>query len=271
MKTMIRERRGTDAIQEAFERARRAQRPALITYLTLGFPTAGESLELVPALQAGGGDLIELGVPFSDPVADGPTIQHAAQVALQQGMTPEGCFDLVSTLRERGVTVPLVLMGYYNPILSYGLEAYGRRCAAVGVDGLIVPDLPPEEAGPLRGVCDAEGLALIYLVAPTTQEARIATLAQETRGFLYVVSRLGITGAGNAPAQAELRERLAVIRRHAKTPVAVGFGLSQPQQIRGLAADVDGLIVGSAIVSRAPEGAECVREYVRSLYRALRG
>ena len=271
MKTTAPGRRGIRAIKDAFDTARRQHRPALITYLTAGYPTESATLELVAALQEGGADLIELGVPFSDPVADGPTIQQAAQVALQEGITPERCLELVSVLRQRGLNAPLVMMGYYNPIYAYGLDRYAQRCATVGADGLIVPDLPPEEAGPLREACDAHELALIYLVAPTSSETRIAALAQQTRGFLYVVSRLGITGAGKAPAQAELCERLAVIRRYATTPVAVGFGISRPDQVRDLAGDVDGLIVGSAIVSRAAEGTDAVRTYVQSLRRAMTG
>lgn len=261
---------GVEAIGRAFARARSQGRAALITYLTLGYPSPKESPALVRALQAGGADLIELGVPFSDPLADGPIIQQASHQALQAGMTPRGCLELVSRLRQGGVEVPLLLMGYYNPIHAYGLEAYARDCAHAGVDGLIVPDLPLEEAGPLRAACEEEGLALVFLVAPTSGEERIARIAAATRGFLYLVSRLGITGMGQGPGE-ELAEQLALVRRHARTPVAVGFGLSRPEQVRRLASQVDGLIVGSAVVERAAEGPEALCEYVRSLCAVLRG
>jgi len=172
---------GHKAIRMAFSSARAQGRCALITYLTLGYPSRAGSLELIPALQAGGADIIELGVPFSDPVADGPTIQRASQAAIEAGMTPSGCLELAAQLRKNGVTLPLVLMGYYNPIFSYGLEAYARDAAGAGVDGLIVPDLPPEEAEPLQSACRNEGLALIFLVAPTSDKARIAALPRSLR------------------------------------------------------------------------------------------
>lgn len=259
---------GLARISAAFERARAEGRTALITYLTLGYPSPAASLELVPALQAGGADLIELGVPFSDPVADGPTIQQASHAALGAGVTPRLCLELAATLRQRGVTPPLVLMGYYNPIYTYGLQAYAQDCAAAGVDGLIVPDLPPEEADPLREACQREELALIFLVSPTTGPQRVARIAAATQGFLYVVSRLGTTGAGHGPGE-ELSSRLAIVRHHARTPVAVGFGISRPEQVRALASLADGVIVGSGVVERATEGADVLRSYVSSLRAAM--
>lgn len=262
--------RGIEAISRAFAQARAQGRAALITYLTLGYPSPEESPALVSALQAGGADLIELGVPFSDPLADGPIIQRASHQALQAGMTPRGCLELVSRLRQAGVEVPLLLMGYYNPIHAYGLEAYARDCALAGGDGLIVPDLPLEEADPLRAACEKEGVALVFLVAPTSGEGRIAQIAAATRGFLYLVSRLGTTGTGRGPGE-ELTKQLALVRAHARTPVAVGFGLSRPEQVHQLAPQVDGLIVGSAVVERAAEGPEALRKYVRSLRVALQG
>ena len=259
---------GVAAIRAAFDAARQQSRCALITYLTLGYPTVADSLELIPALEAGGADIIELGVPFSDPVADGPAIQRASQEALQAGATPVRCLELVAQIRQVGVTVPLVLMGYYNPIYSYGLEAYARDCAVAGADGLIVPDLPPEEADPLRDACQRSGLALVFLVAPTSNASRIASIAQATTGFLYVVSRLGTTGGASGPA-GELAGQLEVVRRYAKTPVAVGFGISQPDQVRALAPQVDGVVVGSALVERASKGADALRRLVSTLRAAL--
>ena len=261
--------KGAERIGQVFATARADGRSALITYLMLGYPSPEETLALVPALQAGGADIIELGVPFSDPVADGPTIQAAGQVALQQGVTPQTCLGLVAELRSKGVTVPLVLMGYYNPIHSYGLDAYVKGCVDAGVDGLIVPDLPPEEAGPLRDVCLTNGLALILLVAPTTELFRAVEIADLTSGFLYVVSRLGITGTALDPGE-ELAQRLSVLREGASVPIAVGFGISTPEQARALAGQADGIIVGSAVVRAAAEGSpDRVRKHVASLVQAL--
>jgi tryptophan synthase alpha chain len=268
MRTSEATRTGIQAVAHAFEQAHLQSRAALITYLTIGYPTPEATPGLVHALQAGGADLIELGVPHSDPVADGPAIQRASQVALQAGVTPRSCLEQVQTLRRAGVTVPLLLMGYYNPILNYGLAEYARDCHEAGVDGLIVPDLPLEEADALAAACAQHGLALVYLVAPTTSEARLARLAAATSGFLYVVSRLGTTGTGRAPTQ-DLDAHLALARRYARTPIAVGFGISQPDQVRALRDKADGIIVGSALVERAVQGPQALQELVASLKAAL--
>jgi len=267
MTTSARVEVGRAAIQGAFGHARAERRCALITYLTVGWPSPEATPELVAALEAGGADIIELGVPFSDPVADGPTIQRASHAALQAGITPRACVEAVAQLREAGMSAPVLLMGYVNPIVSYGLRDWAADCARAGVDGLIVPDLPPEEALPLRAECDKRGLALVFLVAPTTPPARVAHIAGETRGFLYVVSRLGITGAG-VTLDDGLRAQLAAARQHARTPVAVGFGISQPEQVRALASLADGVIVGSAVVERAVEGTAALQDYVASLRAA---
>jgi tryptophan synthase alpha chain len=259
---------GVSAITQAFAVANTQGRPTLLTYLTLGYPTREASLELIPAMQRAGADIIELGAPFSDPIADGPTIQAASQVALQAGITPGGCLSLAAELREQGVSVPFVMMGYYNPILSYGPTAYARDCASAGIDGLIVPDLPPEEAGELSAACQVQGLALIYLVAPNTSDERLRYLAASTTGFLYVVSRLGTTGSGQSPT-AQLTERLEQVRQVSRTPVAVGFGISRPEHTRALVGAVDGVIVGSAVVERAPLGVAAVERFVGELRRAL--
>jgi tryptophan synthase alpha chain len=262
------EPRGVESIGAAFRAAQAEGRCALITYLTAGYPSAGDSPGLLCALEAGGADVIELGVPYSDPVADGVMIQRAGQVALQGGMTPRGCIDLVACARQDGLRAPVLLMGYYNPIHAYGPEAFVRDCATAGVDGLIVPDLPPEEAGDLDAACARHELALVFLVAPTSDDERIARVAAKTGGFLYVVSRLGTTGVA-ADAGHSLAGYLDRVRRHARTPVAVGFGLSTPEQMRALAPLADGVIVGSAVVQRAADGPAALREYVTSLRDAL--
>ncbi|HHX66329.1 MAG TPA: tryptophan synthase subunit alpha, partial [Chloroflexi bacterium] len=204
------------AIGAAFAAAQSEARCALVTYLTAGYPSMTRTPDLLHALQEGGVDIIELGVPYSDPVADGPTIQHAGQIALQGGATPRGCIELVAQAREEGLRVPVLLMGYYNPVYAYGIDMYVRDCVAAGVNGLVVPDLPPEEAAPLRDACVAHGLALVYLVAPNSNEERIARIAAETEGFLYVVSRMGTTGATADAAGRELVEQIERVRRYAR-------------------------------------------------------
>lgn len=262
---------GRPAIGRAFATAAAEGRTALITYLTAGYPSREATLPLVRAVAQGGADIIELGVPFSDPVADGPVIQRASQAALQAGMTPSGCLDLAGEIRSAGIQQPLVLMGYTNPILAIGPETYARRCRESSVDGLIVPDLPPEEAGRLASACQEENVALILLIAPTTDAARRAFIAARTQGFLYLVSRLGITGGGTLPLE-ELRAQIAALRPVARTPIAVGFGVSTPEQARAVAATgADGVIVGSAIVERAAQGPQALHDYVASLSQTLRG
>lgn len=260
---------GREALVTAFSRARAEGRAALITYLTAGYPSPEDSPALFASLVQGGADILEIGVPFSDPIADGPTIQKASYAALQRGMTPLACLHLVRRLREEGVRTPIVLMGYYNPIYRYGLERYVRDGREAGVDGLIVPDVPVEEAEPLRAACLEYDLALVLLAAPTTREERLRYIAAQTEGFLYLVARLGITGAGDGPAS-DLIHRLAHVRRLAHTPVAVGFGIATPQQARALAPWADGIIVGSAVVERAPQGPAALAQYAASLRASLR-
>ena len=190
---------GVARIAALFEGLRTEGRAALMPYLTLGYPTPERSLELVAAAVAGGADILELGVPFSDPLADGPVIQRATHVALEQGTTVARCLGLARDLRGRRIMVPFVFMGYYNPILAYGEESYCRDCAGAGVDGLIVPDLPPEEAGGLEAACERHGLALIYLLAPTSTPERVRLVTARSRGFVYLVSVTGGVGRFCAP------------------------------------------------------------------------
>src|SRR5512141_3137610 len=179
---------GLQHITETFTALRNSGRSALMPYFTLGYPTLEASLAVVEALARSGADLIELGVPFSDPLADGPTIQHSTQVGLEQGMSVRRCIDLVAQIRARGVEQPLLLMGYINPLLAYGVERYSRDVRAAGADGLILPDLPMEEADAVEAACRENDLALVYLVSPASPPERIAALARRTSGFLYLVS-----------------------------------------------------------------------------------
>ncbi len=219
-------------------------------YFTLGYPTVAGSLDVIEALAGAGADLIELGIPFSDPLADGPTIQHSTQVALEQGVTVQRCLEMVAELRRRGVRQPLLLMGYINPILSFGVARFAAAARAAGADGMIVPDLPMEEAGTVEAACRENGLALVYLVSPSSPPERVAALASRASGFLYLVSLTGVTGAREALADG-LAGFVGRVREVARTPLAVGFGISTPEQARAVAQVVDGVIIGSALIQAA--------------------
>jgi tryptophan synthase alpha chain len=233
-----------------------ADGPAFVPYLAAGDPDFEASIEYVEALARGGADVIELGLPFSEPIAEGPTIQQAIVRALDSGMTPERYFEFVETLE---VDVPLVCMTYYNLIYRYG-DAEGprpfvERAAAVGIDGFVVPDLPAEEAGPLRAACDEFGLDLVSIVAPTTTEERLERLLKLSSGYVYVQARLGVTGARSAVSDrtAESLARLS----ETDLPRAVGFGIASGEQAREVvAAGADGVIVGSALVEVVADGVE---------------
>jgi tryptophan synthase alpha chain len=235
-------------IAETFARLKAEGRTALMPYLMVGFPERDSALELAPALEAAGADLFELGVPFSDPLADGATIQRASERALANGVRLSFCLETAAALRARGVAAPLVLMGYFNPFLQYGLQRLAADAAAAGVDGWIVPDLPPEEAGEFQSLCRAAGLDLIFLVAPTTPDERIAEIARMASGFIYCVSLTGVTGA-----RRDLWEGLPAfldrVRRHTDLPLVVGFGISTAAHVRQVGATADGAIVASALIN----------------------
>jgi tryptophan synthase alpha chain len=243
-------------IAETFARLKAANRTALMPYLMVGFPERNSTQELAPALEAAGADLFELGIPFSDPLADGATIQRAGERALANGVRLPFCIETVAALRARGLVAPLVLMGYYNVFLQYGLDRFATDVAAAGADGLIVPDLPPEEAADCHAACRAAGLDLICLVAPTTPDSRIADIVRLASGFIYCVSLTGVTGA-RRDLPAELPLFLARVRRHTDLPLVVGFGISSAAHVRQVGADAEGAIIGSALVSAidaAPPG-----------------
>lgn len=257
---------GLDRIHAAFAAAKSENRAAFMPYLPAGYPDLPTSLDLFQALAEAGADLIEVGVPFSDPLADGPTIQAATQQALAQGVTPADCIEAVRTLRGRGVQTPVMLMGYINPILAYGVERYIADAADVGVSGLIIPDLPPNEATEVEAACAQHGLAMIYLVAPTSTPERLALAAEHSSGFLYLVSVAGITGA-RSDLPPHLAEFVARVRTHTELPLAVGFGIATPAQATAVAGLADGVIVGSALVKLA--GGEQPRVEVRKLAASL--
>ncbi|GAB5366411.1 hypothetical protein AAMO2058_001141400 [Amorphochlora amoebiformis] len=249
--------RGSHQILEVYARCRAEGRPAFVPYTTVGFPTEKETLEVIKGLEAGGADIIELGVPFTDPLADGPTIQRSNQAALDNGVTSlEQCLDVVRQAREAGVKVPLILMGYYNPFLMYGEAKLMQSCKDAGVNGFIVVDLPPEEAATFQKAASHHGLSYIPLIAPTTTEERIQHLLAHADSMVYAVSLTGVTGARKSN-DSKLPELLERIKRYSNLPVAVGFGVSSPEQFKDAGNQCDGVIVGSEIInqiSKAPTG-----------------
>jgi tryptophan synthase alpha subunit len=259
-------------IHEAFRRCREEGEGALICYLTAGYPDERAFKQHFQACLEGGADIMEIGVPFSDPVADGPTIQRTSQIALAKGMTPARVFDSVRALRQ-GSAIPIVLMGYYNPIFRWGERSYVRSSAQAGVDGLIVADLPLEESSGLRSTCHQEGVDLIQLASPLSRGVRLQQICDASQGYLYLVSALGTTGARNSLAKGlpQLIERTK--RVAGELPVAVGFGISGPKHVgQVVQAGADGAIVGSALLAQIIEGAspERIAGFVAELKAATK-
>lgn len=256
-------------IPATFERLRRAGRRALIPFLVAGHPDVGVTVRAVEALAQAGADLIELGVPFSDPVADGPVNQRAYTRALAGGVSLHTVLDLVRTIRAR-VDLPIVLLSYYNPLLRYGLEAFCRDASGAGVDGVVVPDLPADEAAELVSPARATGLDAIFLLAPTSTDLRIQLVAGRSSGFIYCVSLTGVTGARDQLADG-VDGLVGRIRRQTSLPICVGFGVSTPEQAQAVAAVADGVIVGSALVAllERPDGVPRMAELVRSIRAAI--
>jgi len=256
-----------------FQRLKAEGKKALITYLMAGDPSLAETEQLVLELEQAGADIIELGVPFSDPIADGPIIQQAAERALRSGTTLRGILSMVARVRTQS-QIPLVFMAYYNSIHAFGAERFCREAAAAGLDGLIVPDMPPDEAGPLQGPAAAAGLQLIFLLAPTSTAERRAYVARQSHGFVYYVSLTGITGA-TLGRVSEIGRNVDQIRKLSKTPIAVGFGIATPQDAAEVSAVADGVIVGSAIVKQIAAGqlqqgmVARVSSFVQSLKSAM--
>ena len=254
-------------INQAFSKGR----AALMPYFTIGYPDYQTSLDVIEACVAAGADLMELGMPFSDPLADGPTIQHSTQVALENGVTVARCLEAVTELRSRGVAIPLVLMGYINPILAYGLSKFVADAAQAGASGFIIPDLPPEEAGDMQSHCRQWGLDLVFLLPPNSSNERMRFVTGQSTGFVYLVSVLGITGERQS-LPVELSQFVERVRAHTDKPLAVGFGISTPDQAAAVGQVADGVIVGSALIKaagQADEPAAAAREFVLGLKDAL--
>jgi tryptophan synthase alpha chain len=254
-------------IQSTWQTLAAQQRRALILYLTIGFPERESALRIVPELLAAGADMIELGVPFSDPLADGATVQRATEQALRNRVNVAYCLQTVRELRAAGVQAPLLLMGYLNPMLQYGVERFCDEAETAGVDGLIVPDLPAEEAGELHAACQQHAIDLIQFLSPTSTPERVAHVAELSSGFIYCVSLTGVTGV-RSELPRELPDFLARVRSQTQTPLAVGFGISRPEHAQQVAQIADGVVVGSALLNVVEQAGD-VAGFVRSLREAI--
>ena len=260
-------------ISEKFIALREKKEKALIVYLTAGDPSLEITKGLILALEKAGADILEIGVPFSDPTADGPVIQAAAQRALKSGATLTAILEMIKEVR-RVSQIPIVLFGYYNPIFVYGGEKFARHAARAGVDGVLVVDLPPEEAPELREFTDAAGIDFIFLIAPTTGAKRTRQIAAGATGFLYYISITGITGTA-APKIADIETAVSKLRKITKLPVAVGFGITTPEQAGQIGKTADGVIVGSAVVRlidenrNSPDLIKIVADFTGALKKEL--
>jgi tryptophan synthase alpha chain len=261
-------------ITEKFNMLRSRNEKALIVYLTAGDPSPAVTKKMILGLEDAGVDILEIGVPFSDPTADGPVIQAASQRSLKAGTTLQGVLDLVADIRITS-PIPIVLFGYYNPIFAYGTKKFAQAAKKAGVDGILVVDLPREEAQELRKYTDAHGIDFISLIAPTTGEKRLRQIASDATGFLYYISITGVTGTA-APKVEDIRREVSKIRKITKLPLAVGFGISNPKQASEIANFADGIVIGSAVVRLIDENknnsdlVKIVSQYIREIKGALR-
>ena len=241
-------------IERKFSDLKKREEKALVAYLTAGDPNLEKTKEMILGLDAAGVDILEIGVPFSDPTADGPIIQAASQRALENGATLSGILDMIKSVRESS-NIPIVLFGYYNPILNYGNERFAKRAKASGVDGILVVDLPPEESAELKKYTDRSGIDFIYLIAPTASSERIRKISQNARGFLYYISIIGITGTAR-PQVSDIKNEMERIRGITSLPVVVGFGISAREQAGEIAPYADGIVIGSAFVRLIEENSD---------------
>ncbi|MFH1079204.1 MAG: tryptophan synthase subunit alpha [Pseudomonadota bacterium] len=262
-------------LERTFKKLQKKGEKALVVYLTAGDPDLPTTEALIPALDAAGVDILEIGIPFSDPTADGPVIQAASLRAIKGGATLAAIMDMIAGIRQVS-DIPIVLFGYFNPILIFGCEAFALKAKAAGVDGILIVDLPPEEAAELRQYTDRAGIDFISLVAPTTADERIRWIAKKAQGFLYYISVTGVTGTAK-PNVEDIQQDVARIRKACDLPVAVGFGISTPDQAAEIAPHADGIVIGSAIVKMIEENAghsdliPLVSSFAGTIKKALSG
>jgi len=250
--------------------ARRKKRKLFCVFLTLGYPSIAATERLILSSAAAGVDILELGFPFSDPLADGPTIQFSSEQALKKNVSISDSFALVKRLRQKGCKIPVVFFGYFNPVFSYGTKAFSRAAKEAGMDGLIIPDLPPEEEPEFQTECRKKDLHVIHLVAPTTADKRMKMLVRKSGGFVYYVSLRGVTGARKALPE-DLRAHLLKLKRMTTKPVLAGFGISTPDQARDISRMADGVIVGSAVIEHLKRGVPAAERFIQKMSQAVHG
>ena len=264
----------SNRIDQRFEHLRQQSRAALVPFITVGDPHPDWTVNVMHELVAAGADVLELGVPFSDPMADGPVIQEASERAIAKGVSLRGVLNTVTEFRQKDRATPVVLMGYMNPVERFGHDSFARDAAGAGVDGVLMVDCPPEELGELKVLLDAAKVWPICLVAPTTTPARMEVIAQNARGYLYYVSFKGITGADRLD-RSGIAAPLEEIRRHTKLPIAVGFGIKDPASAAAVAEMADAVVIGSALVQRlssagsAAEAGQLAREFLAPVRAAM--
>jgi tryptophan synthase alpha chain len=258
---------GVDLVAQAFTSGN--GKALFMPYFPVGYPDLKSSIDIIEGLAKAGAGAIEVGVPFSDPLADGPSIQYATQIALENGTTLRDCLAAIKEVRSRGVTIPLMLMSYVNPLLRYGLDRLVPDAMAAGVSGFIVPDLPADEAGEFQKLTEEHGAAFAHFLAPTSNAERIELAAKHARGFIYLVSVTGITGVRDVVPE-DLREFVARVRKVAKQPLAVGFGIGSPEKAQAVAEIADGVIIGSKLVNLAKESPQAVFVFAQSIVDALK-
>lgn len=250
--------------------ATQQKRKLFCVFLTLGYPSIAATERLILSSEKAGVDIIELGFPFSDPLADGPTIQYSSEQAIKKNISINDAFALVRRLRQKGSQIPIVFFGYFNPVFSYGTKDFARDARNAGLDGLIIPDLPPEEETGFQKACRKQTLHIVQLVAPTTRDSRAKMLVGKSQGFIYYVSLRGVTGARKA-LPGDLKAHLAKLKRLTAKPVLAGFGISTPEQARSISRFSDGVIVGSAVIEHLKRGLSPAERFIKKMSRAVHG
>jgi tryptophan synthase alpha chain len=250
------------------QEVRKKKQKLFCIFLTLGYPSVAATERIILSSEKAGVDIIELGFPFSDPLADGPTIQYSSEQALKKNVTVKDAFALVRRLRQKGCHIPILFFGYFNPVFSYGGKDFARDARSSGVDGLIIPDLPPEEEAEFQKACLKQKLQRVQLVAPTTQDKRAKMLVGKSQGFIYYVSLRGVTGARKAVPE-DLKAHLAKLKRMTTKPVLAGFGISTPEQAKNISRMSDGVIVGSAVIEHLKRGIPSAERFIEKMSRAV--